>query len=77
MISDDQIDGRRLAFQGTADDRPLQEILCRGRQQSHATRRCDQRDGHCEVIDLKMRYDLYPGLFQIIVDNSTQNARHA
>src|ERR1700730_641928 len=26
MISDDQIDGRRLAFQGTADDRPLQEI---------------------------------------------------
>jgi hypothetical protein len=27
MISDDQIDGRRLAFQGTADDRPVYRKL--------------------------------------------------
>jgi hypothetical protein len=77
MISDDQIDGRRRAFQRTADDRPLQEILCGGRQQSYTAGRRNQRNGHCEIIDLKMRHDLYFALFQIIVDNGAQHARHA
>ena len=77
MISDNQIDGRRLAFERTADDRPLQEILCGGRQQSHTARRRDQRDGHREVIDLEMRHDVYRGSFKIIVDDSSQHPRHA
>ena len=76
MISDYQIDGRRLAFQGTADDRPLEEILRRDRQQSHTARRRDQRDGHRE-LSISSGYDLYPVPFQIIADNSTQHARHA
>jgi hypothetical protein len=76
VISHHQIDGRPLAGQRTAGDRPWQIALYGCRQQSHAAAGGNERHGHCKIIHLKRRNDLYTRPLQIVFDGGAQYGRH-
>src|SRR3984893_18486139 len=65
MISDNQIDGPRLAFKRTADHGPRQQILRIGGHKCQPAGGRNQGHGHRHVVHPIIPFDVEPGTAQI------------
>src|SRR5438067_6514992 len=79
-VPDHQINRGYIPPQGAAGHGSGKQILCVGREQRYAARRCHQRDRHCQMVHFVIRLDVNAGPLQILVDDHPQywsRIRHA